>query len=81
MLPGNILTDRVVTRWKRTFGDAYIDRVREWERQVPSGKTGEPWDVAYAVLFLASDEAKYVDAVELAVDGGQAASFVGYVGR
>ena len=36
----------------------------------PTGRMGEPWDVAYASLFLASDEAKYVNGVCLAVDGG-----------
>jgi NAD(P)-dependent dehydrogenase (short-subunit alcohol dehydrogenase family) len=36
----------------------------------PTGKQGEPWDVAYAALFLASDESKYVNAAELVVDGG-----------
>jgi NAD(P)-dependent dehydrogenase (short-subunit alcohol dehydrogenase family) len=36
----------------------------------PTGKQGEPWDVAYAALFLASDESKYVNATELVVDGG-----------
>ncbi len=36
----------------------------------PTGKQGEPWDVAYAALFLASDESKYINAAELVVDGG-----------
>ncbi len=36
----------------------------------PRGKQGEPWDVAYASLFLASDEAKYITGVTLVVDGG-----------
>jgi NAD(P)-dependent dehydrogenase (short-subunit alcohol dehydrogenase family) len=31
---------------------------------------GTPWDVAYASLFLASDEAKYVNGALLPVDGG-----------
>jgi NAD(P)-dependent dehydrogenase (short-subunit alcohol dehydrogenase family) len=39
-------------------------------RQVPMGKIGEPDDIAYAVLYLASDEAKFVTGAELKVDGG-----------
>ena len=38
----------------------------------PMGRMGEPWDVAYAALFLASDEAKYITGVCLPVDGGKA---------
>lgn len=38
----------------------------------PMGKMGDAWDVAYASLFLASDEAKYVTGVCLPVDGGKA---------
>jgi len=36
----------------------------------PTGKMGDSFDVAYASLFLASDEAKYVNGVCLPVDGG-----------
>lgn len=36
----------------------------------PTGRMGSPWDVAAACLFLASDEAAYVNAVCLPVDGG-----------
>ena len=57
-------------------------RAREWDKpreeiaamrdaQVPlGGKMGTGWDVAYAALFLASDEAKFITGVTLPVDGG-----------
>lgn len=39
-------------------------------RQIPLGKVGDPDDIAYAVLYLASDESKLVTGAELKVDGG-----------
>ncbi|KAL4800255.1 short chain dehydrogenase [Aspergillus venezuelensis] len=43
-------------------------------RQVPVGRMGDAWDVANAVVFLVSDEARYVTAQEIVVDGGITAS-------
>jgi len=44
------------------------------DAQVPLGaQQGTAWDVANAALFLASDEAKFITAVTLPVDGGQSA--------
>ncbi|MGM9943824.1 MAG: SDR family NAD(P)-dependent oxidoreductase [Lysinibacillus sp.] len=37
---------------------------------IPLNKLGQPKDVAYAVLFLASDESQFVTGIELVVDGG-----------
>lgn len=39
----------------------------------PLGHVGEPNDIAYAILYLASDEAKFVTGSELVIDGGYTA--------
>ena len=70
ILPGLINTPFV----KASLTDAYGGKVQEMiskrDAMCPMGKQGEPWDVAYAALFLASDEAKYITGVTLVVDGG-----------
>jgi NAD(P)-dependent dehydrogenase (short-subunit alcohol dehydrogenase family) len=38
------------------------------------GRMGDAWDVAHAALFLASDEARYITATEIVVDGGLTAA-------
>ncbi|MBB4615020.1 SDR family NAD(P)-dependent oxidoreductase [Novosphingobium taihuense] len=47
------------------------ESMRESRRKVgPLGIEGDAWDVARAVLFLSSDEARFISGVELPVDGG-----------
>jgi NAD(P)-dependent dehydrogenase (short-subunit alcohol dehydrogenase family) len=40
----------------------------------PMGFMGDAWDVANAVVFLASDEARYITATQIVVDGGVTAA-------
>jgi NAD(P)-dependent dehydrogenase (short-subunit alcohol dehydrogenase family) len=48
-------------------------------KRVPLGnQMGTAWDVAYAALFLHSDEAKFISGISLAVDGAASASFGSY---
>jgi NAD(P)-dependent dehydrogenase (short-subunit alcohol dehydrogenase family) len=39
-------------------------------RQIPLGRVGQPKDVAFAVLYLASDESQFVTGSEIRIDGG-----------
>ncbi len=43
---------------------------KKMAERVPIGYVGEPIDIAYGDLYLASDESKFVDGEELVIDGG-----------
>ena len=45
----------------------------EFGKLHPVGHVGEPNDVAYGVVYLASDEAKFITGTELVIDGGYTA--------
>lgn len=51
-------------------GDKRQQGLDKLARQIPLAKVGQPKDVAYAVLYLASDESQLVTGSELKVDGG-----------
>ena len=67
--PGAILTPM----WDEMLGDEPLARSKAIEmiaNDIPLKKMGEPLDVAYAVLYLGSDESKYITGIELTLDGG-----------
>ncbi|MBW8297346.1 glucose 1-dehydrogenase [Sphingopyxis sp.] len=51
------------------LGDITPEQDAAIKASIPMGVVGDPMDIAYASLYLASDEAKYVSGAELWVDG------------
>ena len=71
ILPGLMDTPMAVDTRVRLWGKSRAEIVAERDARVPlRGKMGTGWDVAYAALFLASDEANFITGVALPVDGG-----------
>ena len=73
VLPGLMKTPMVETSigLAESYAAGEVEEMwRVRDEQCPMGHMGDAWDVAHAVLFLASDEARYITGVELLVDGG-----------
>ena len=71
ILPGLMNTPMITEPLKGAYARGDVERMFGIRaRQCPMGHMGDAWDVAYAALFLASDEAKYITGTELIVDGG-----------
>jgi len=67
--PGHIDTP-IFETWQQ--GDELVKLKRELANNVPLGRLGDSDEIAKVVSFLASDEASYVNGIELFVDGGVA---------
>jgi len=66
--PGMVVTGLT----ERMFAD---DEQRAWfEERIPLRRIGQPEEIAPAILFLASDEARYITGATLKVDGGLSAA-------
>ena len=52
------------------LGDITPEQDAAIKASIPMGEVGDPMDIAYGSLYLASDEAKYVSGAELWIDGG-----------
>ena len=72
--PKGITANAVAPGYIRTpMTDAMPDEVKNQAiATIPARRIGEPSDIAYAYLYLASDEASFVNGHVLAVNGGQA---------
>jgi NAD(P)-dependent dehydrogenase (short-subunit alcohol dehydrogenase family) len=69
--PGFIWTP-MVENYAKSQGD--VETVKNAIAQLhPLGVIGDPEDIAYGILYLASDESKFVTGSELVIDGGYTA--------
>jgi NAD(P)-dependent dehydrogenase (short-subunit alcohol dehydrogenase family) len=69
ILPGVMDTPHIYQQISG-FYESTAQMVAARNRLSPTGRMGDGWDVAHAAVFLASDEARYINGVELLVDGG-----------
>jgi NAD(P)-dependent dehydrogenase (short-subunit alcohol dehydrogenase family) len=69
--PGYIWTP-MVKNYLESKGDL-LEGKRQLESLHPIGHLGDPDDIAYGVVYLASDEAKFITGTELIIDGGYTA--------
>lgn len=65
-----IIPGTIVTPMTKIICD-YPKVLKSCEKKTCLGHIGEPNDIAYGVLYLASDEAKYVTGSDLTIDGGE----------
>jgi NAD(P)-dependent dehydrogenase (short-subunit alcohol dehydrogenase family) len=72
ILPGFLDTPTVHAALAGHYAAGDVARmIRIRDAQVPMGHMGDAWDAAYAALFLASDESRFITGQALSVDGGQ----------
>ncbi|MCY1555095.1 Dihydroanticapsin 7-dehydrogenase [compost metagenome] len=78
IMPGVIDTPMV---YKQIVGQyKNVDEMKQARnRAVPMKRTGSPWDIANAAVFLASDEARFITGVCLPVDGGHSCVMPGLI--
>ena len=71
VVPGQLHTPMVAARLAGQRSDGDVEKLlRDRQARIPLGFMGDGRDTAYASLFLASDEARFVTGTEIIVDGG-----------
>ena len=70
--PGSIATEMTGVEWKNLKQSEVIG---DFKKKQPLPRMGHPIDIAYAALYLASDESAFVTGTTLTVDGGQSSFY------
>ena len=73
VLPGMMNTPLIREPLVQSYGGDVDAMIAQRDRLSPTGKMGDAWDTAYAALYLASDESRYVTGTTIVVDGGLSA--------
>jgi NAD(P)-dependent dehydrogenase (short-subunit alcohol dehydrogenase family) len=74
IMPGLMNTPMAIEGIAKSRSIPKEELIQQRNKSVPlGGQMGTAWDTAFAALFLASDEAKFITGVMLPVDGGQSA--------
>ena len=71
IVPGKIRTPMTDATTAQHNGADNVQRIYDQRAaSVPLRRMGEGWDVGWAAVYLASDEARYVNCAQIVVDGG-----------
>jgi NAD(P)-dependent dehydrogenase (short-subunit alcohol dehydrogenase family) len=76
IMPGVMDTPHIYSQIAGYYGDMEEMRAKR-AALVPMKRQGDGWDIAWASVFLASDQAKFITGVELPVDGGHSCTVAG----
>ncbi|MBK8550459.1 MAG: SDR family oxidoreductase [Ignavibacteria bacterium] len=74
VLPGATKTERLFSLFKNraaSSGKSEEEVSKEWLKEIPAMRFAEPEELAYAVTFLASEYAGYINGINVPVDGGR----------
>jgi 3-oxoacyl-[acyl-carrier protein] reductase len=74
VLPGATKTERLFSLFEnrsKATGKSIEEVESDWMKEIPAARFAEPEELAYAVTFLASEYAGYINGINLPVDGGR----------